>query len=181
MAFTALVAVGVGACGEAPSGPEAAGSPQLAKGLGTGIVLDNLTGLTLPGLGLELGDVKINQAIITDLKVVEDVVSGLAGLEATGVLELTGGVLGTNVVEQNFTTTLGVTSSGPGQCGVVSLNLGPITVDRLEPVANVDLPATDVDVSGSGAVGPLLCALSPLLNAPGNAIEAIVRALNRLI
>ncbi len=179
------VALGVGACGgEAPSDKSmgASSSSQAAKG--TGLSLDSVTGLSLPLIG-KLGDVTINQAVITNFALIENTVGQIVGLQVDGVLQLTGGVLGTNVVTENFTTTASVTSSGPGQCNLVSIDLGPIAVNAL--VASVDIPAATLTAKGSGAVGSLLCnlgsALSGLLGGTGAAPGAggIVNALNNVI
>ena len=182
--LTVLVAVGVGACGgETPVSPKLSVPEQVAfaRRPGTGLALENLTGVTVPILGIPLGDVIIDQAIITDLKVIEDLAGNIVGLQAEGVLQLTGGVLGTTVLTQDFLTVVGITSDGPGQCDVVSINLGPIDVTRLDPLARVDVPAATVTARGSGAVGSLLCNLGALLNIPGRAIRGIVQALNNLI
>lgn len=181
--LTVLVAVGVGACGETPVSPESTATLaafQRARP-GTGLVLESLTGVTVPVLGIPLGDVVIDQAIITDLKVIEDVAGTIIGLEAEGVLQLTGGVLGTTVVTEDFTTILGITSDGPGRCDLVSINLGPIDVTALDPLATVDVPAATVAARGSGAVGSLLCNIGALLGTPGRAIQGLVNALNNLI
>lgn len=181
--LTVLVAVGIGGCGESPVSPESSAPEQVAfaRRPGTGLVLENLTGVTVPVLGIPLGDVVIDQAIITDLKVIEDAVGNIIGLEAEGVLQLTGGVLGTTVLTEDFTTILGITSDGPGQCDIVTIDLGPIDVTRLDPLARVDVPTTTVTGRGSGAVGSLLCNLGALLDLPGRAIRGIVQALNNLI
>ena len=183
--LTVLVAVGIGGCGETPVSPVSPESTETVAAFqvhpGTGLVLENLTGVTVPVLGIPLGDIVIDQAIITDLKVIEDAVGNIIGLEAEGVLQLTGGVLGTTVLTEDFTTILGITSDGPGQCDIVTIDLGPIDVTRLDPLARVDVPAATVTGRGSGAVGSLLCNLSALLNLPGRVVRGIVQALNRLI
>jgi hypothetical protein len=43
------------------------------------------------------------------------------------------------------------------------------------------LPAAEVNVRGSGAVGPLLCALGSLTNPVTQIVRGIVQALNQLI
>lgn len=88
-----------------------------------------------------------------------------AGLQANGVLQLTGGVLGSNVVTQNLSTTTSVTSSGPGQC-LVTIDLGSIGINALN-LASVDLPTATITGKGSGAVGSLLC-------NPGNLLSGLV-------
>lgn len=145
---------------------------------GTGLVLNSVTGLSLPLIG-SLGDVTINQAEITNLALVENTVGQIVGLQADGVLQLTGGLLGSNVVTQNFNTTVSVTSSGPGQCDVVALDLAPIDINAL--VAQVDVPAATFDAKGSGALGSLLCNLGQLLNPVTQGVRGVVQAINQLI
>lgn len=184
----ALLALGGGACGESPVGPTAearVGAPAeplfQQQRPGTGLVLDDLTGVTVPVLGIPLGDVVIDQAVITDLHVVEDIAGTIVGVEAEGILQLTGGVLGTDVLTEDFSTIVGVTSTGFGRCDLVSIDLGPIDVAALDPLATVDVPTADVTVRGSGAVGSLLCNLGQVLAAPSGAIEGLVNAINNLI
>ena len=181
---TLALALAVGACGGDPSGKPLDASTQKQAAKGTGLVLDSVTGISLPLIG-KLGDVNINQAVITNFALVETTVGQIVGLEVDGVLQLTGGVLGTDVITENFTTTASVTSSGPGQCNLVTIDLGQISVDAL--VASVDVPAATLTAKGSGAVGSLLCNLGNLLGgltsgtgAPAGA-GGIVNALNNLI
>ena len=183
VALVVIVAVSVSACAESPVDPgsSTSGDVLLQPRPGTGLVIESLTGATAPILGIPLAEVVIDQAIITDLMLVEDVASGLFGLEASGVLRAHGDVLGTETVTQNFTTTLGLTSDGPGQCDVVEVDLGPIDFDRLDPLVTVDVPETNVTARGSGAVGSLLCNLSTVLNIPGRAARGLVQALNNII
>lgn len=144
-------------------------------------MLESLTGLTLPLIPIELGEVRIEQVVITDLKLVEDVVSGIVGVEAEGVLQLTGGVLGTDVVTEDFRTAVGITSTGPGQCELVRIDLAPIEVDILGEVATVDVPAAEVTGRGSGAVGSLLCTLGALLGGLSSGVDGVVNGINNLI
>jgi hypothetical protein len=178
---------GLIACGGGETPTEStriASTRNQAKTKGTGLVLDSLTGLGLPLIG-KLGDVTINQVELTHFDLIENTVGQIVGLQVDGVLQFTTSLLGTDVVTENFTTTATVTSSGPGQCKVVSIDLGPIAIDAL--VASVDVPAADLDVKTSGAVGSLLCnlanALSGLASGTGAAPGAggIVNALNNLI
>ena len=182
----ALAVLGGAACGENPVAPVTnelleEPAPQRNQRPGTGLVLDNLTGVRAPVLGIPLGDVVIDQAIITDLHLVEDITGAIIGVEAEGVLRLTGGVLGTDVVTEDFTTIVGITSTASGRCDIVTIDLGPIDVGILDPLATVDVPTADVTARGSGAVGSLLCNLGQLLSAPGQAIEGLVNAINNLI
>jgi hypothetical protein len=153
---------------------------QQAAPPGSGLVLDSLTGLSVPLIG-SLGDVNINQAVITNFTLVENTVGQIIGLEAEGVLQLTGGVLGTEVVTENFRTLVTVTSSGPGKCDLVTIDLGQVSVDALG-VASVDVPAATLTGRGSGAVGSLLCALGSVLSGlTGGGAGGLVNAINNLI
>jgi hypothetical protein len=150
---------------------------------GTGLVLDSLTGVSLPLIG-EVGDIVIDQVVITDLTLVEDAAGAIIGLEATGTLSGTVEATGQEIVDQQFTTLVSVTSSGPGQCEVVGIDLGPIALDPLGVVA-VDVPEAAVDVQGSGALGSLLCnlsdALSGVTGGVTRAVRGLVNAINGLI
>jgi hypothetical protein len=124
--------------------------------------------------------------LLNSHRMIENLVGQIAGLKADGVLQLTGGVLGTNVVTQNFTTTVTVTSSGPGQCQVITIDLGPITIDVLG-LATVDVPAATLSGTASGTLGSLLCDLGNLLTGlagggtatPG--VQGLVNQINSLI
>ena len=189
---TALtIALALGACSETPVGPgtnsvSALGSgPAFAKSVtGTGLVLDDVTGVNAPLIG-EIGTVTINQAVITQLGVVQDLAGNIIGVDATGTLQATGGALGTDVVTQNFTTDALILSSGNGQCDVLTVDLAPITLDALGGAVSVDVPQAAVTPRASGAVGPLLCNLGSLLNAPvgqvTSAVRGIVNAINRIL
>jgi hypothetical protein len=185
IALSVVVALGLAACGADVSDKALDRSAHTqAKAQGTGLVLNSVTGITLPLIG-KLGDVNVNQAVITNFALVENTVGQIVGLQVDGVLQLTGGVLGTNVLTENFNTTASVTPSGPGQCTAVAIDLGQISVNAL--VANVDIPAATVNAQASGAVGSLLCslanALSGLAGGTGAAPGAggIVNALNNQI
>lgn len=168
------LAVGL-ACAEPPTSSELLLQPARS---GSGLVLESVTGLTLPLIG-QLGDVVVDQAVLTNFVLVEDVVGQIVGVEVEGILTLTGGVLGTDVVTENFRTSVNVASSRGGQCDIVTLDLGPIDIDAL--VAQVELPDATVAGRGSGAVGSLLCALGSLLNPVTNGVRGVVQALNNLI
>ena len=178
LAFAVLMAAG--ACADATTAPVAREVPSVPNAQrnerGTGLVLDNLTGITLPLVG-QVGDVVIDQANITHLVLVEDVLGNIVGVQAEGALRLTGGVLGTTVVSEDFLTQAHVASSGPGQCDVLTVDLGPVTLDALGGAVSVDAPRVDVTPRASGAVGPLLCGLGALLQPPVGGITAAVRGL----
>jgi hypothetical protein len=177
--FAALVlpaVIGL-ACAEPPAAPRAEHSPAIRaqKVNGTGLVLTSVTGLSLPLIG-QLGNVTIDQAEITDFAVIENTVGQIVGLEANGVLQLTGGVLGSQVVSEDFNTTVAVTSSGPGQCSLITIDLGHITVDAL--VAQVDVPAATLTAQSSGVVGSLLCNLGQALQGLTSSVPSLVSAIN---
>lgn len=173
------LALVLAACREPSPTSAPIGAPLMQVTDGSGLVLHSVTGLALPLIG-RVGDVVIDQAIITNIALVENTVGQIVGVEARGVLQLTGGVLGTDVVTEDFATTATVTTTDP-QCQVVSINLGPITIDAL--VASVDIPAASVDVDASGAVGTLLCQLASLLaiGAPPAQVQPVVDAINAAI
>ena len=184
-------ALALSACSETPVGPGTTSvsalqsGPAFAKSVsGTGLVLDNVTGLSLPLIG-HIGSVTINQAVITQLGVVQDLAGNIIGVDATGTLQATGGVLGTDVITQNFTTDALILSSGKGQCDVLSVNLAPITLDALGSTVSVDVPQASVTPRASGALGPLLCNLGSFLNAPvgqiTSAVRGIVNAINQIL
>ena len=188
-ALILAVTIAAGACADSPTAPkERAGAVtptmQRAEQRGTGLVLNSLTDVTLPLIG-GVGDVVIDQANITHLVLVEDVVGNIVGVQANGVLKLTGGVLGTDVVTEDFLTEVHVASSGPGQCDVLTIDVGPLAVDALGGAVSVDLPQADVTPRASGALGPLLCGLGQVLQAPVSGVTAaargLVNAINNLL
>ena len=185
------LALGIAACGREPVAPEPMAphnvSPLQQKGHveGTGLLLESVTGLTVPLLGIDLGDVVIRQAVIKEFGLVEDIVGNIIGLEATGVLEITGGVLGSNVVTEDFTTGVGIISTSRGQCDIITINLAPISVDVLGRTAFVDVPAAEVAGRGNGAVGSLLCNLGQLaqglVNGVTRGVRGLVNAINQIL
>ena len=178
-----MAALAASACADAPTSPTriaptAAAAHQNERG--TGLVLQSVTGLTLPLIG-SLGDVVIDQTNLTHLTLVENVIGQIVGVQANGVLQLTGGVLGTDVITEDFLTEVHIASSGPGQCSVVTVDLGPITLDALGSGISVDIPQATVNPLASGAVGPLLCSLGQALQPPVSLLTSTVRALVNVI
>jgi hypothetical protein len=171
----------VAACSDPPTTtqrltPTNAPSRQVGDTSGTGLVLHSLTGLQLPLIG-SLGDVVIDQVNLTHLVLVQDILGNIIGLKAEGVIKLTGGVLGTDVITEDFLTQVHVVSSGTGQCDVLTVDLGPITLDALGTGVSVDVPQADVTPSASGALGPLLCSLGQALQPGVHVLTSVVRSL----
>ena len=164
-AVALTIVLGLTACADAPTGPDP-GAPQLQNHEGTGLVIDALTGISVPLIG-EIGTVTIDQAIITELAVVQDILGNIIGVSAEGVLQVSGGVLGSDVVTEDFTgVALVLSSSGSGQCNVLTLDLGPVAVDALGRTLFVDVPVASVNPRANGVLGNLLCTLGSLLDAP---------------
>jgi hypothetical protein len=174
--FTVSLALGLAACSDLAVAPATTLSPTdaaLARPTtGTGLSLtDFASGLPL------VGDVQVTQVVITGLS------TALGGLQASGTITgTTVNALGQTItVTDDFTTDVLVSSSGPGQCGLVSLDLGPIAGDVFG-VVGVDIPTANVDAKASGAAGPLLCALGSVVNGvAGAAVGGILNALNGLL
>jgi hypothetical protein len=153
------------ACSDNPTAPSRIAPLPTAEAVklpGTGIVLRSPLWVGLPLIG-QIGTVNIDQAVITNISLVENIVGQIVGLQVDGVLTLTGGVLGSDVLRVPFTTSAAVTPGGPGACSVVTLSLGRVRVDAL--AASIDIPALTLNGTGSGVVGTLLCRLAALLKA----------------
>lgn len=182
-ALAALIVAG--ACSsENPTAPShrAVPTPSMQGIGGTGIKVDLVDTVRLPlGLG---GTINIGQAVITNFSLVENTVGQIVGLDVTGTLSGTvvnaAGIVGMNA--NPFTAEASITSSGPGQCNLVSLDLSNVNVDVLGLVTGT-VPL-NITAKGSGAVGSLLCNLGSLLSgltsgltgSPG--AQGVVNALN---
>ena len=162
---------------------ESASMRMQAPPPGSGLILNSLTGVRLPLVG-SLGDVIIDQVVITNFALVENTVGQIIGLEVNGTIE--GVLTATGVgIEENFTSTVRVTSSGPGQCDLVTVDLGPLNINALGLVT-ADVPTADLRLRGSGAVGSLLCNLGNLIGGllGGTlppAVGGIVNGINNVI
>ncbi len=176
----------LGACAEPVTAPglRPDGEASLARGNrppGSGLDVDIVGAVGLPIVGG--GTITITDAVITNIELVEGIVGGLAGLEVSGTLTGTAvNVLGETVTldATPFTADLIVTSSGPGQCSAVTLDLSNIEVDALG-VVNATVPA-NVDVKSSGAVGSLLCNLGSLVGGlVGGGAGGLVNAISNQI
>jgi hypothetical protein len=169
------LALGLAACSESPVAPTAALSPAdpaLARpDRGTGISVTNFLG----GVPI-VQDVRVDQVVITGFAV-----NALGGLQAVGTI--TGAKVGAPGVTltDDFTADVLVSSTGPGQCGVVTVDLSGLNTDVLGLV-NADLPVATVGVNGTGPVGSLLCALGSVVNGvAGGVVGGLVNALNGLL
>lgn len=187
-ASAALVALAASACSEntvSPRAPVPGPSFQTVP-KGTGLSLDIVPTVTLPlGLG---GSITIDQTVISNFALVENTVGQIIGLQATGTLtgtavDVLGNTIGVNA--SPFTANVAVTSSGPGQCSLVTLDLSNLNVNALGLVTGT-LPA-NVTVKGSGAVGSLLCNLGNALSGlasgltGGSGAQGLVNAINNQI
>ena len=171
--------VAIGACADQPTSPKPlvpADGPALQKfDRGTGLALSNVTSTPIP----LLGDVVFNgNVVITQLAL-----NAVGGLEATGTITGTITTLGIPIINQDFTTDVGISKTGSGgQCGLLTLDLAPINVDAAGQIVSVDLTAANVDAKATGPVGSLLCVLTSLLNKGlGGAVNGVLNALNGLL
>jgi hypothetical protein len=192
VALVLPLVLGIGACGREPVAPAAPYdvAPLQQKGHveGTGLLLESITGVTVPLVGIPVGDIVIRQAVIKEFGVVEDALGNIIGLEATGVLEFTVGLAGP-VLTEDFTTGVGVISTSRGQCEIITVDLAtvqnPIRLDVLGGLAFVDLPAAEVTGRGNGALGSLLCnlgqALQPLVSGVTQGVRGLVNAINNIL
>jgi hypothetical protein len=169
--------LGIGACSDQPTSPRALAvpdGPSYQFDRGTGLTLDNVTSTPIP----LLGDAVFNgEVVITQLAL-----NAVGGLEATGTITGTITALGIPI-NQSFTTDVGISKTGSGgQCGVLSLDLAPITLDAAGQIVSVDLTAANVDAKATGPVGTLLCTLTNLLaRGVGGAVNGVLNALNGLL
>jgi hypothetical protein len=184
IALVLPLALGIVSCGQDPVAPRGLAIPQeplQAKTRGTGLVLNSLTGVSLPLVG-QIDKLVIDQAVINDI-VLGNVVAGVVGLEVTGTINGVLDVIGTPVVDQQFTSTVSITP-GVGGCRVVTVDLGPLNIDALGLVT-LDVPDATVEGRGSGAVGALLCTLGNLVSGVAGAatrgVQGVLNAINNLI
>jgi hypothetical protein len=160
-------------------------SAQQQQRRGSGLQLESVTGIRLPLIG-RLGDVVVDEAVITNFDIVEGVAGTIIGLQAEGVLELSGGALGTDLVTEEFRTDVTITRSGPGRCRVIGVDLGPIDVDALGEAVSVDVPEASVTTRSAGLAGLLLCLAGRLLETTitdpiANALRFVVDVINFLL
>lgn len=105
-------------------------------------------------------------------------------LAVTGVLQGTLTTLSGSVVPvtQTLTTTVTSATTAPGSCNVLNLQLGPLHLDVLGLV--VDLNQVNLDITaqqGAGnLLGNLLCSVTNLLNG-GTALGGLSTLLNQLL
>jgi hypothetical protein len=175
-------AAAVVACHDASTAPSTAlsadrGAVQAraaAPPRGTGIVLHNVTGTTLPLVG---DGVFNGEVVITQL-----------GVNALGGLTVSGTLIGTitglsQQISQNFTTDVAISGSGNGNsCSVITVDLSPITVNTISGIVAVDLTQVNATVGAQGPLGSLLCALTNVLNqSTGAALSALLSVINAIL
>lgn len=171
--LTLTLAFGL-ACSESPVAPSTALSPtgpaMARPDRGTGISITNFLG----GVPIVQG-VRIDQVVITGFAV-----NPLGGLQVVGTITGTVGVPGVTLTD-DFTADVLVSSTGPGRCSIVTVDLSGLNAHLLGLV-NADLPVASVAARGSGPIGPLLCALGSLVNgAVGGVVNALVSILNAIL
>src|SRR5688572_29044362 len=121
---------------------DAQGPPE-----GTGLILDSITDVTLPLIG-NAGSIVVEQVVLTELALIQDLAGQIIGLEATGTLTGTLTATGGTIVDEQFTSTVAITSSGAGQCEFVGIDLGRLDIDGLGLVT-VDAPEAALTGRGS--------------------------------
>ena len=189
VASAVVITLGVSACSEntmAPRSPSNAASLQQSPIKGSGVALNLTPQVTLPILGTT-NLFTVNSSVISNIALVQNTIAPLFGLDVTGTLTGTevdamGNAIG--VLTSPFTAEAALTSSGNGQCSLVSLDLSGVSLGVLNnSLLSGTVPAT-VTVKGSGAIGSLLCNLGTALGAlnaglpGGSATQGLVNAVN---
>ena len=171
----------VAACSDHPTAPKTATppGPSLSRGEGAGAKrnADQRAALltNVPVAGTLVGGGSFT-GTMTATKITID--KATRQLTLTGVLNGTA-IKGTgevvDVVNQSFTTALSINRAS---CGILDLVLGPLHLDLLGLVVDLNQVVLDITaVSGAGnLLGNLLCAVVGLLDIPG-AIAAITQIL----
>jgi hypothetical protein len=167
------------ACNDAstsPSSLRADASPlaQQSPPRGTGLVIDNVTGTTIPliGNGVFRGELVITQLALNPV----------GGLVVNGTLIGRIGAIG-QTINQSFTTDLLLLSTGSGNtCSAVTINLAPINVNVAGQLVAIDITKGGVTVGAQGPLGSLLCALTSALNSGvGSVVSAVLAIVNAIL
>ena len=118
-----------------------------------------------------------------DIPVIIDGVAGTLDItrfaiingQLTAVGTLVGGTI--NSIVQIPVTNITAT------CDILHLELGPVDLDLLGLVVHLDQVVLDIDAQAApgNLLGNLLCAITNLLNGPGNALGGIAAILNRIL
>jgi hypothetical protein len=110
-------------------------------------------------------------------------ISDLTATTVDGVLTLTGTITGTGLPAEGVDFSTPVDATADAACDILMLDLGPLHLDLLGLV--IDLNQVNLDVSampGPGnLLGNLLCAVTGLLDGPANPLNAITNLLNRIL
>jgi hypothetical protein len=124
------------------------------------------------------------QGVLDGVFQITDIVLNEAGqLVAEGVFTGTATIGG---VTQTITSTASVVlvpAQVSGACSILDLDLGPLHLDLLGLV--IDLDEVHLDITGqpgSGKLlGNLLCTVTGLLDNPGNAVQRLLDLINQLL
>jgi hypothetical protein len=178
--FLLGVTVAIAACHDATTAPTAlsAGpapaSARAAPPKGTGIVLHNVTGTPVPGVGNAVFN---GEVVITQLAL-----NAVGGLTASGTIVGTVTVVGQQI-NQNFTTDVAISGSGNGNsCSVLTVDLSPINVDAAGQIVAVDLNPVNATVGAQGPLGSLLCTVTKLVDrGVGGAVSALLSVINAIL
>lgn len=194
LAAAVVAAFAVAACSDHPTAPRAStkdvGGPSLSRGSAKNAEKRAALLTNVPVTGT-LADGGTFSGTLTATKISVD--------EVTRQLTMTGVVNGTamkvggevvDVVDQTFTVPVSINRPGAGtlglvqpaaqaSCGILNLVLGPLHLDLLGLVVDLNQVVLNVlAMTGAGnLLGNLLCALTGLLDIPG-AIAAITHILD---
>jgi hypothetical protein len=178
LALGATVSLSLLACQDASTSPrsisaDATPLAQQAPTSGTGLVIDNVTGTTLPLIG---NGVFHGELVITRLAL-----NAVGGLVVTGTIIGRIGAVG-QTINQSFTTNLLLSSTGGTTCSAVTINLAPINVSVAGQLVAIDVTKGGVTVGAQGPVGNLLCALTSALNSGvGSVVSAVLNIVNAIL
>jgi hypothetical protein len=178
LALGATVSLSLLACQDASTSPKSISADmtpltQQAPQRGTGLVIDNVTGTTLPLIG---NGVFHGELVITSLAL-----NAVGGLVVNGTIIGKIGAVG-QTINQSFTTDLLLSSTGGTTCSAVTINLAPINVNIAGQLVAIDVTKGGVTVGAQGPVGNLLCALTSALNSGvGSVVSAVLNIVNAIL
>lgn len=162
------------ACGIALGGAVAASGAFAAKDA----FAQPATGTGLPVAGTVTDTGAIFEGVLSGLQATLDRANDVINLVGT----ITGNA-GEEPVDETFTTTIDNLAGDPAACDILYLDLGPLHLDVLGLTIDLNEIVLDVNaVPGAGnLLGNLLCAVTGLLDNPGNGVlNSITNLLNRI-